>query len=331
MPSKNPPSVRQLNLIELLKKTKIGVTFADIADTLGMDTRTIQRDMVRLKKTGLPIEVKTEAHGLKRWKIKDNQQMPTAFNFDEAAAFYLGYRFLAPLSNSFIGKSAKLGLRKIREQLGTQHIRLLNQLLEVFRESTTGWSDYSQHADIIATLITACNDKKETVIRYRSYSAKKEQMYTIHPYTLVSQMGTIYVLGFSEKRNEIRTWKLNRITAVERQKATFKKPSDAEIDAFRRKGFGVFVFNNKPVEKVKIKVDGVMARFVQEHNWHETQKFTTQNDGSVMVQFEVVPTRELTNWILQLGCNAEVLKPKSLREEVAAEIAKMNKRYEDLP
>jgi predicted DNA-binding transcriptional regulator YafY len=70
-----------------------------------------------------------------------------------------------------------------------------------------------------------------------------------------------------------------------------------------------------------------MARYVQEHHWHETQQFKEQGDGSVIVQFEVVPTRELTNWILNLGCNAEVLKPKSLREEVKAEIAKMHRRY----
>ena len=327
MPPHNPPTVRQWKLIDLLKKSKNGITLADIAGQLGMDDRTIRRDLSRVKKLGLPIKTRNEAHGLKLWRIEDIPHTSSPFNFEEAAALYLGYRFLAPLTGSFLGEAAKDGLRKIKKHLGTEHIRILDQLLEIFRESTTGWSDYSRQSDIIGTLIMACEERKETVIRYRSYAAKEEELYTIHPYALITQMGTIYVLGFSCKRNERRIWKLNRIIEAERLKSTFTKPKKSDIDNYRRRGFGVFVFNNEPVQKIRIRVDGAMARYVQEHHWHETQQFKKQEDGSVLVQFEVVPTRELTNWILNLGCNAEVLKPKLLRQEVAAEIAKMHRKY----
>lgn len=332
MPPKIPHTARQWKLIEILKKSKNGMTLAEIADRLGVDERTVRRDLATLIKSEQPFQISTEAHGLKRWRIVENSLTSTAFNFEEVAAFSLGYRFLAPLKNSSLAEAAKERLQNIRkqlEQLGLQQILILNQLLEIFRESTTGWSDYSQQSKIIETLIMACEEKKETVIRYRSYAAEEEQSYTIHPYALITQMGTLYALGFSCKDNEMRTWKLNRITEAECLKSKFKKPKDFDIDAHRRRGFGVFVFNDKPVQKVRIKVDGVMARYVQEHDWHETQHFEGQPDGSVIVQFEVVPTRELTNWILQLGCNAEVLEPKSLRQKITEEIAKMNRRYTD--
>ena len=173
----------------------------------------------------------------------------------------------------------------------------------------------------------ACEEEKETVIRYRSFAAKEEQSYMIHPYALVTQGGTLYVVGFSCKDNEVRTWKLNRLVAAERLQSKFTKPEDFDTETHRRKGFGVFVFNDKPVQKIRIKVNGWMARYVQEHRWHETQQFEEQPDGSVIVQFEVVPTPELLVWILKLGCHAEVLEPESLRENVAAEIAEMHRRY----
>ena len=180
---------------------------------------------------------------------------------------------------------------------------------------------------MIEALIQACEEKNETTIRYHSLTAKEDKTYTIHPYELVSKGGTLYVVGFSCKRNEIRTWKMNRIVEAECLKTKFTRPKDFDVEVYRRRGFGVFVFNNEPVQKVRVKVDKWMARYVQEHQWHETQQFEQQPDGGVIVQFEVVPTQELTNWILKLGRNAEVLQPQSLREEMEAEIGEMWRRY----
>ena len=327
MSLKNPQTSRLCKLLVTLQESKDGITLKALADRFGVDERTIWRDLSTLIKEGFPIEeLAKEAHGRKRWYLKGNPVAPT-FYFEEAAALHLGHRFLAPLTHSSLWESAENGLQKIRKQLGTQHAHLLNQLLEVFYESTMGWSDYSKQSVNIATLTTACEDKQETVIRYRSYAAKEEQSYTIHPYALVTQGGTLYIVGYSCKDNEVRTWKLNRLVSAERLKSKFKKPKDFNVETHRRKGFGVFVFTDKPVQKVRIKVDGCMARYVQEHHWHETQQFEVQSDGSVIVQFEVVPTQELLIWILKLGRHAEVLKPVSLRRDVAAEIDEMQRRY----
>ena len=315
----------------MLQESSDGLALEALADQFGVSKKTIQRDLKKLQKSELlTFQVSRKAHGRKLWQIDESPHTSSAFKFDEAAAFSLGCRFLAPLKNTDLGEAAKEGLQKIRKQLGqlgTYQICLFSRLLEVFYESTTGWCDYSKQSEIITTLTMACENERETVIRYRSYAAEEEQCYTIHPYALIIQMGTLYVLGFSCKNDEMRTWKLNRISTAECLKTKFNKLKNFDLDTHRRKGFGVFVFSNKPVEKVRIKVDGVMARYVQEHNWHETQYIEEQPDGSVIVQFEVVPTQELTNWIMQLGCNAEVLEPESLRQRIASEIAKMNQRY----
>ena len=316
-------------MIAILKKSQEGVTLKALAERLHVTERTIQRDLATLIERGLPIREYTEAHGRKLWSINEDPFVPAQFDFEEAAALYLGHRFLAPLANSSLWEASERGLQKIRKQLGTKYVGLLDQLLEIFYESTTGWSDYSQQSDIISTLIMACEEEKETVIRYRSYPAEADQEYTIHPYALIMQGGTFYLVGFHCKHNSIRSWKLNRIITAERLPSKFKKPKDFDAEKYRRKGFGFFVFNDKPVQKVRIKVDGWMARYVQEHHWHETQQFEEQPDGSVIVQFEVVPDSnyELNNWILKLGCNAEVLEPESLRQEIEMEIDKMLRRY----
>jgi len=325
---KNPPTARQWELISLLKKSPDGLTLKELAGQFGVNEKTIQRDLKTLAIAGVEFKESTGAHGRKFWHIDETPFEPTPFNFEEATALYLGCRFLAPLANSFLWKAAQQGLCKIREQLGTGTRHLLDQLLGTFHESTTGWSDYSQQSEVIEALIQACEDKKETVIRYRSLTAEEDKTYTIHPYELVSKAGTLYIVGFSCKRNEIRTWKMNRIVEAECLKAKFTKPKDFDVEVYRRRGFGVFVFNDEPVQKVRIKIDQWLARYVQEHHWHETQQFEAQPDGGVIVQFEVVlPSHELINWILKLGRYAEVLEPQSLRHEVETEIAEMLRRY----
>ena len=327
MSRKNSPTTRSLELLKILKESPEGVTFKELADRFDMTERTIRRLLSAWSNAGLPIKESIEAHGRKRLYLDENPLVPAQFDFTEATALYLGYRFLAPMANSFLWKAARSGLRKIRDQLGTASVGLLDQLLETFHESTTGWSDYSQQSEVIETLIQACEEKKKAVIRYRSLTAEESQTYTIHPYELVSQTGTLYVVGFSCQRNEIRTWKMNRIVEAECLQTKFKKPKDFDVEVYRRRGFGIFVFNDEPVQRVRVRVDKWMARYVQEHHWHETQQFEQQPDGGVIVQFEVVPTRELTNWILKLGRHAEVLEPQSLRHEVETEIREMLRRY----
>jgi predicted DNA-binding transcriptional regulator YafY len=327
MPLKNPPTPRQWKLIAILKESQGGTTLKALAERLNVTERTIQRDLAMLTEYGLPLLEYTEAHGRKLWSIREDPFVPAMFNFEEAAALYLGHRFLAPLANSSLWEASKSGLQKIRKQLGTKYVSLLDQLLEIFHESTTGWSDYSQQSEVITTLIMACEDEQETVIRYRSYSAEEEQEYTIHPYALIMQGGTFYLVGFHCKHNEIRTWKLNRIVAAERLPSKFKKPNGFNAEDYRRKSFGFFVFNDEPVKRIRIKVDGWMTRYVQEHHWHESQQFEKLQNGSVIVQFEVVPNNELTNWILKFGRNAEVLEPESLRKEIETEIVEMYRQY----
>jgi len=59
--------------------------------------------------------------------------------------------------------------------------------------------------------------------------------------------------------------------------------------------------------------------YVREKIWHPTQKMTELDDGGVELALEVESLLEVKRWILSWGANAEVLKPKSLRKQMAEE------------
>jgi predicted DNA-binding transcriptional regulator YafY len=60
------------------------------------------------------------------------------------------------------------------------------------------------------------------------------------------------------------------------------------------------------------------APYVREREWHPTQKFRTLRDGRLELTFRAGGTFEITRWILGWGDAAEVVRPASLRREVAA-------------
>jgi len=69
-----------------------------------------------------------------------------------------------------------------------------------------------------------------------------------------------------------------------------------------------------------------VGRFVRRRLWHPTQKITKTEQG-VELTMEVAGTTELKTWILGWGDQVEVLEPESLREEIAAEVARVAGKY----
>jgi predicted DNA-binding transcriptional regulator YafY len=58
---------------------------------------------------------------------------------------------------------------------------------------------------------------------------------------------------------------------------------------------------------------------VAEETWHRSQQTEELPDGRILFKLHVVITPEFVNWLMYYGSKVEVLEPKSLREQVAAE------------
>ena len=67
--------------------------------------------------------------------------------------------------------------------------------------------------------------------------------------------------------------------------------------------------------------------WIREDRWHKSQTFTDLPDGSLQVDMLVTGSVDVKRWILSFGKDAEVLAPKHLRSEIAAEAAEMGRSY----
>ena len=78
---------------------------------------------------------------------------------------------------------------------------------------------------------------------------------------------------------------------------------------------------------MELAFDAEMAGYIRERVWHESQSVEEQPDGSVVLRLNVAPGWELKAWIKGFLPQVKVVKPASLRDEIAGELEKARKRF----
>src|SRR4051812_9853120 len=86
---------RQWILLKALSARRQGLTVREMASDLGVNVKTVRRDLDLFRGLGFPLEDAVGEFGRKTWRIKGGgNQPPLSFSFDEAVALHLGRRLL---------------------------------------------------------------------------------------------------------------------------------------------------------------------------------------------------------------------------------------------
>lgn len=60
-----------------------------------------------------------------------------------------------------------------------------------------------------------------------------------------------------------------------------------------------------------------------ERNWHDSQKFHSQEDGSIIMELRVANLWEVKRWLIGWGADAHVIAPAELKKTVLQECRAM--------
>lgn len=137
----------------------------------------------------------------------------------------------------------------------------------------------------------------------------------VSPQRLVHYRDNWYLDAWDHARDALRTFALDRMSALVRTDARAHELEDAELDAHLATSFGIF--SGAPVARAVLWFSAHRARWVADETWHPEQAVRWLPDG----RFElVVPYREspeLLMEILKHGSDVEVRAPATLRTAVA--------------
>ncbi|HEY5125419.1 MAG TPA: WYL domain-containing transcriptional regulator [Ignavibacteria bacterium] len=171
---------------------------------------------------------------------------------------------------------------------------------------------------ILEKLNIALNSNRRIKIKYfTAYSGISKER-EIDPYHIINHQGDWYLIGFCHLTKEIKVFAVSRIQKIKLTNRYFDIPEDFNINKYFKGSFGIF--ESKDIYNVKLHIFNESVRYVKEKQWHESQKIIEQKDGSITMEMKVNNLTEIMFWILSLGKDCKVLKPKELRNNVIEEL-----------
>ena len=145
-----------------------------------------------------------------------------------------------------------------------------------------------------------------------------------HPYKLFMYNNAWFVVGFDEKSNDFRYFKLNRIQSFKllnkpfRVKLTYNERDF--IDEFGMKQNGEWY-------PIKLKITGKYAMLVKERIYGKNQTVEPVDKDTTILSVEMQNKEDILSFILGFGPHCEVLEPEWLRESIIEKAKRLYKVY----
>ena len=289
-----------------------GATPAEIARLTGVSKRTVYRDLVVLQNE---IKAPIWSEG-GRWGVADTGFLkPLAFTRSEAMAMVLAARLVVRYADEHDPDLAG-AFQKLASALPAVLSEHVSRSLDTLARRPAD-ADYSHHLHL---LTQAWADRRVVRFTYDTSihdPGREAREAVVRPWYLEPSLAThaLYLIGWDETRDAVRTFKVDRIRDLSLTTQTFEPP-EGTIDQAMRNAWDII--SDQPETEVVLRFDPSVAARVRETTWHPSEQAALDADGSLRWRAVVAGTIEIRAWILSWGHQVEVLEPADLRDEVAA-------------
>ncbi|MEU2561012.1 WYL domain-containing protein [Streptomyces longispororuber] len=227
MPTELSPTARALRTMEILR-TRPGATANELAAALGVTERAARRYIGILKEAGVPVESTRGPYG--GYRLGRGTRLPPVV-FTEAEALGLVMAALDD-SDELVGQALGKVIRALPEKLGRQAATL--------RDHAAAAPDpHSVRPDpaVTGALVAASAARRSVRVAYRS-EAGNESENEVDPWAVVVRHGRWYLLCRSHRADAIRTYRVDRIGAVQETARTFAPPDGLDPVAVLEENLG---------------------------------------------------------------------------------------------
>jgi len=229
-------SARLLRLLSLLQSRR-DWTSNELADRLGVTTRTIRNDIGRLRGLGYPVDARPGVAGGYRLGA-GGVLPPLLLDDDEAVAVAIGLRTAATGSITGLEETSVRALTKLQQILPAR----IRHRISAFQSHMLPMPSPGPRVDpdVLTVIAGACRDHERLRFDYRAHSGAASRR-AVEPYRLVSDRRRWYLVAWDVERDAWRTFRVDRIDLRTPHGPRFTPrdlPPDHEIAARVARGVG---------------------------------------------------------------------------------------------
>ena len=155
-----------------------------------------------------------------------------------------------------------------------------------------------------------------------------ERHISFHPYFLKRYNQRWYMIGKRVKSNDLRTYALDRVKAMEMTGEHFDLPDGlSATDLF---GNIIGVTSSKADERtVRLQATRTQAKYFRALPLHSSQKEELTGEDASLFSYRLKLNYELVHELMSLGDGIKVLEPKELQVMIRNELRKALDQYDD--
>lgn len=297
---------RVLRLLALLQQRPVW-TGPELAERLGVTTRSIRRDVERLRALGYPVNAAQGVGG--GYQLGAGKALPPLLLDDEEAiATAVSLRLAAGGTVAGASEAAVRTLTKLDQVLPARlraEVRALHDAI-----ATLEGARIEVDADALLTLARACRDQVRVEFGYAARDGA-ETTRRAEPYRLVATGRRWYVMAFDLDRDDWRTFRLDRLHGLRVTTWRFRPREHPDPVEFVQRAITTAPYPHQARVLLHLGIEAAQERIGR---WGVLEHV---GDDRCVLETGGADLPGLAASLAWLGCDFEVLEPEALRVEVA--------------
>ena len=317
---------RILSLHRILGSSRYPVTVARLQEELGCSRATVYRDVAFLR-DALMAPIVTDGEAGFRYDPDESGrfELPGLWLSSDELHALLAAQQLLSRSGGGVLSSALAPLQSRIEKLLSEHSS--GDAWPVERVRVIPHRTRRMDEQAFRAVCSAVLGRKRLAFEYRARSTDETTRRTVSPQRITHYRDNWYLDAWDHEREGLRSFSVDRITHARGLDEVAIDVDEAELD--RHLGGSYGIFSGAPKGVATIVFSAKAARWVADEHWHSQQQGRYLADGRYELKLPYSAARELLMDVLHYGSDAEIVEPKSLREQARSLLALALSRYED--
>lgn len=179
----------------------------------------------------------------------------------------------------------------------------------------------------LMTMVVAMKENRLLSFSYTYPDSRGVHSIAVAPYCIRFKDNSWFLLGKNLGTGQLEAYRLPLVADLKVIDEKFEFPADFEPKEYFRQFIGTAVEADATAETIEIKATGNARHKLRALPLHVSQIEQESTPLYSVFTIEAVPTADLIENLLTMQCEAEVVKPESLRDNIRERLHKMIEKY----